>query len=89
MTKSKTLLRATDPDASEYKVTDGQGRKITNCFEADTFQGTVTVSLVGSDGVLAFSDDDEVVRVTYRPKGGVIITYRELVEASSVRPDTA
>jgi hypothetical protein len=75
--EKKTVIRATDLDASEYDVTDGHGRRITNCFEADSFEGTVTVAVIGSDGRWAISDSDEVVKATYRPRGGVRIVRRE------------
>jgi hypothetical protein len=75
--EKRTVIRATDPDAAEYDVTDGRGRRITNCFEADSFEGTVTVAVVGSDGRWAISDSEEVVKATYRPLGGVQIICRE------------
>jgi hypothetical protein len=77
MTKSKKLVRATDPDAHEYIVTDGAGRKIPNCVEANTFIGTVTVLLVEAGGLFPINDENELVRITYRPKGGVFITHRQ------------
>ena len=75
--EEKMVIQANDPDACEFNVTDGSGRMITNCFEADSLRGTVTVAVVRSDGIWAISDSDEVVKATYRPRGGVRIVRRE------------
>jgi hypothetical protein len=77
---TRTCITADDPDVSFYSVYDGSGEKIWNCTKADTFTGEVTVLVTDPTGKLLTTEllngDVDVVRVTYRPPGGVKIVDR-------------
>jgi hypothetical protein len=88
-----TLITAEMPDARFFNVFEASGKRIWNCWMANSFTGEVTITVTDPKGRLLVTEDVctgevEILRVTYRPPGGVrIVDTREEPCEAKHNPD--